>query len=111
MGRVLRQAGVMLAVCSCTVWAGSSEVPYEERPAWVIPVPQASTAPSLPGATVRIDYLDLQVCAGQRGDAMHSVRRARILKPEALRFGNVTLLEWEGGHDGGHGLKNTGAGF
>jgi hypothetical protein len=93
MKRVLRTTGLIFAVFSCQVWAGSSEVRYDKPPAWVVATPVPTSAPTPPGAPVRIDYLDYQIHAGPDGDQIFNASRMRILKPEALSAGNV-ILSW-----------------
>ena len=82
------------------------EVNYAPAPAWVVDAPQATASPNLPGSAYRADYSDTQVRAANGGTETFAHYRIKILKPEALGLGNLTLT-WQ--PDGGsvtvHSLK------
>lgn len=82
---------VVSALMSGLALAGSDEVQYDRTPDWVVapPVPTGTASP--PGAPFRMEYLDYQIRAGASGDELFNASRIRILKPEALAAGNVTL--------------------
>ncbi|MBW8733621.1 MAG: DUF3857 domain-containing protein [Asticcacaulis sp.] len=71
-----------------------------------MPAPQTTPTPSPPGAAFRVDYIDTQVRAINGGTETFSQYRIKILKPDALAFGNLTL-SWQ--PDGGsvtvHGVR------
>jgi len=84
----------------------SRDVNYAPAPAWVVAPPQATTSPDVPGSAFRVEYSDTQVRAANGGTETFNTYRIKILKPEALALGNLTLT-WQ--PDGGsvtvHGLK------
>jgi Domain of Unknown Function with PDB structure (DUF3857) len=82
---------VLAAMLSGTARAGSNEVLYAKVPDWVAAVPSPTTTASPPGAPMRLEYMDFQIQAGPNGDEVFSASRIRILKPEALEVGNVSL--------------------
>lgn len=71
--------------------AGARELRYAPAPAWVIAPPAASTAPTPPGAPLRVIYLDQQVRVVPGGTASYEAYRMKVLAPEALALGNVTV--------------------
>lgn len=82
-------AGTVLAETK----APGRTVRYAPTPAWVIAAPPASEAPTPPGAPARIIYMDQQVRIGARGDETYQAYRLKMLTPEALAAGNITV-EW-----------------
>lgn len=67
------------------------DVRYAPAPAWVIAPPAASTAPVPPGAPMRIVYVDQQVRLVQGGSESYEAYRMKVLAPEALAIGNITV--------------------
>jgi hypothetical protein len=92
---MMRRIGVVVwllaAMPSGTARAESNDVLYARAPAWVSAVPSPTTTAPPAGAAVRVAYQDFQIHAGPNGDEIFSASRMRILKPEALEVGNVSL--------------------
>ena len=74
------------------------EVNYAKPASWIVPAPQLTGTQSPPGAAFQVDYSDTQVRAINGGTETYSDYRVKILKPNALAFGNLTLT-WQ--PDGG----------
>jgi hypothetical protein len=83
----------LVAAMSGQVSAGSNEVQYGPVPAWVVPLPSPTATEAPAGAPVRVAYLDSQMHAGPNGEEVFSAWRMRILKPEGLAVGSISL-EW-----------------
>ena len=66
-------------------------VRYAPAPTWVIPPPAASEGPQLPGAPVRLAYMDQQVRISVKGQENYQAYRIKVLAPEALAAGNITV--------------------
>jgi hypothetical protein len=81
----------LVAMMSGSALAGSNEVQYGKAPEWVTALPSPTTTAPPPGAQLRVEYQDFQVHAGPNGDEIFSAWRLRILKPEGLAVGNVSL--------------------
>ncbi|HTN40957.1 MAG TPA: DUF3857 domain-containing protein [Asticcacaulis sp.] len=87
--------------------AGNTKVVnYARPPTWVVAAPQATMGQSAPGAAFQFDYSDTQVRAAAGNSETYTDYRIKVLKPEALALGNLTLT-WQ--PDGGsvtvHSLK------
>lgn len=67
------------------------DVRYAPAPGWVIAPPPASEAPMPPGAPLRIVYFDQQVRLVPGGAESYEAYRMKVLAPEALAMGNVTV--------------------
>lgn len=74
------------------------DVRYAPAPDWVIAPPSASDAPLSPGAPMRVIYVDQQVRLVPGGNESYSAYRFKVLAPEALAVGNVTVA-WSPGSD------------
>ncbi len=74
------------------------DVRYAPAPNWVIAPPEASDAPLPPGAPMRIVYVDQQVRLVPGGSESYEAYRFKVLAPEALAVGNVTVA-WSPGSD------------
>ncbi|MFK3888255.1 DUF3857 domain-containing transglutaminase family protein [Sphingomonas sp. NPDC079357] len=74
------------------------DVRYAPVPGWVIAPPPASTAPVPPGAPMRIVYVDQQVRLVPGGSESFEAYRIKVLAPEALAIGNLTIA-WSPGSD------------
>lgn len=99
-------AGLCLPLGAQAQTLKAREVNYAPAASWVVPAPTPTSTPSLPGSAYRIDYSDTQVHAANGGTETFADYRLKILKPEALSLGNLTLT-WQ--PDGGsvtvHSLK------
>jgi transglutaminase-like putative cysteine protease len=91
MFRAVVVGGALVATMSAPALAGSNEVQYAKAPDWVAAQPSPTTMVPPPGAQVRVAYQDFQIHAGPDGDEIFSAWRMRILKPEALAVGNISL--------------------
>jgi len=74
------------------------EVNYAKAPGWVVAAPQPTSTQSPPGAAFRVEYSDTQVRAINGGTETYSDYRVKVMKPDALALGNLTLT-WQ--PDGG----------
>lgn len=64
---------------------------YAPPAKWVVSAPAPTTQEAPPSAPLRFVYQDQQIRIGPSGQDNYSAFRIRILKPEALRIGNVSL--------------------
>lgn len=84
----------------------ANAVNYAKAPDWVVAAPPSTAGQSAPGAAFQFDYNDTQVRAAAGGTETYTDYRIKVLKPEALALGNLTL-NWQ--PDGGsvtvHSLK------
>lgn len=71
--------------------AASRQVLYGPAPAWVIPAPTPTDTPAPEGAVARAVYGETQTRLGPNGDEMYAAYRIKLLKPEALAAGNITM--------------------
>jgi hypothetical protein len=71
--------------------AAQNEVQYGAVPGWTIPVPIGGDSPEPENAPVRFGYFDYQIHLGPNGDEIFSAYRLKILRPEALNAGNITV--------------------
>jgi len=71
--------------------AGTRDVQVAELPSWVTPAPAPTDAPAPDGVSVRVIYLDNQVRLGPDGMEIFQAFRLKILRPEALSAGNISL--------------------
>lgn len=84
-------ASVVAASASAQAPAGTREVHYAAAPTWVIAPPAAGDAPMPPGAPLRVLYVDQQVRVMPGGSQAYEAYRMKILSPEALAIGNITV--------------------
>lgn len=82
---------MVLATVTGSVYAGSKDVRYAPEAKWVAPVPTGTTSETPAGAAVRMIYFDSQVFLGPNGMEAFQAFRIRILKPEALQVGNLSV--------------------
>ena len=87
-------------------WGQSRTVLTAPPPAWVLAPPQPTSEPTLPDAVFRFIYSDTQLFIGPEGQSQYTAFRVKLLKPEALSFGNISLV-WspENGDATVHGLR------
>jgi Domain of Unknown Function with PDB structure (DUF3857)/Transglutaminase-like superfamily len=71
--------------------AGNKEVQYTEVPTWVMPLPTPTDSPTPDGAPFRVIYSDNQIHLGPNGFEAYQAYRLKILKPDALSAGNITV--------------------
>ena len=83
--------GSIALVLASHGYAGPKEVQYAEIPSWVVPVPTPTDSPTPVGAPLRIVYLDYQIHLGPDGDEIFNSNRLKILGPEALAAGNISV--------------------
>ncbi len=74
------------------VWAQSRTVLTAPAPVWVLAPPQPTAEPTPPDAVFRFIYNDTQLLIGPDGQSQYAAYRVKLLKPEALSFGNVSLV-------------------
>lgn len=84
-------AALVLAAAG-PVCAQSRTVLTAPAPGWVLNPPQATAGPTLPDAVFRFIYNDMQLFIGPEGQSQYTAYRVKLLKPEALAFGNVSLV-------------------
>ncbi len=75
------------------VAAPANTVIYAAPASWVASPPAPTTAPTQVEAPLRFIYSDEQVRLGPAGEETYSAFRVRLLKPEALPIGNISI-EW-----------------
>lgn len=73
--------------------SADQEVRYGAAPSWLLPPPAPTAAPTPAEAPVRVAWIDSQLRVTEAGQEIHSAYRIRILKPEALAAGNISV-EW-----------------
>jgi hypothetical protein len=80
--------------CSGTALAApnSNEVAYAPPESWVLPAPEPTEGAAPSDAPLRFVYSDQQVRTGSFGQQSYIAYRAKILKPEGLQIGNVTIV-------------------
>ena len=74
--------------------SATREVRYAPAPAWVLPPPVATIALPASEAPFRVIYTDTQVHAGRDGMEIFTGYRVKLLRPEALPAGNITI-DWD----------------
>ncbi|HTY93124.1 MAG TPA: hypothetical protein VMC02_04495, partial [Steroidobacteraceae bacterium] len=84
-------AGMIGLALTAPAMAASRDVQYTEAPSWVTPHPAPTDTPTPDGATFRIVYADNQIRLGPAGFETYQAYRIRILKPDALSAGNISL--------------------
>lgn len=84
-------ATAVLAALTGTVRADNKEVRYAPEASWIAPVPAPTLAEAPAGAAVRVAYSDYQIFLGSNGMEVYQAFRMRILKPEALQVGNLSI--------------------
>ena len=82
---------VFMASCSGAALAGPRDVRYAPPAAWVVPPPSPTETAPPEGAPIKIGYYDFQSRASAKGVESYSAYRLKLLKPEALGAGNVTI--------------------
>lgn len=83
-----------ITIVAVLAWAGvanadASDVLYGKPPAWVVPPPAIDPNPA-PGAPVHYEYVDRQLRLLPDREESFVQLRMRLLKPEALAFGDLT---------------------
>jgi hypothetical protein len=96
MGRVGVQKvriwiGLIVVAGASASNAANKEVQYAGAPSWVIAVPAATDSPTPDGASYRVVYSDNQVRFGPDGVEAFQAYRLKLLRPDALAAGNVSL--------------------
>jgi hypothetical protein len=71
--------------------AGNRDVQYTEAPSWVMPFPTPTDSPTPDGAPFRVVYSDNQIHLGPNGFEAYQAYRMKILKPDALSAGNISV--------------------
>jgi hypothetical protein len=82
---------VIALVFAANSHAGSKDVQYTAVPSWVIPVPAPTDSPTPDGAPYRVVYADNQLHLGPDGLEIYQAYRMKILKPDALSAGNISV--------------------
>lgn len=85
-------AALGLALGSGTGQAETRDVLTGPPPAWVVPPPAGTNAPTATDAAFRFVYSDTQISIGPDSEAHYSTYRVKLLKPEALVIGNLSLV-------------------
>jgi hypothetical protein len=80
-----------LLLSASAVQAASRDVQYGPPANWVTPPPKPTDSATPPGAPIRVIYGDTQVQLNTDGDSTYSASRIKILSPQALAAGNVTV--------------------
>ena len=79
------------ALPAATTHAAAPDVRYAPAPVWALPPPAQTEAPTPPDAPGRLIYADTQIHLGPAGEETFSAYRLKLLKPEALPAGNITV--------------------
>lgn len=91
---MVRSFGILLVLIGASGHAAApapGQVRYAPAGAWVLPPPVPTEGAVRPDAPFRFIYTDQQVRIGPAGEESYSAFRMRILKPEALQIGNVSI--------------------
>lgn len=83
--------GIIALLVAGFAQAGSKEVHYAPVPDWVAPAPMPTGSPTPTDAQLRIVYSDVQINLGSEGDDVFNAYRVKVLQPQALNAGNITL--------------------
>jgi Domain of Unknown Function with PDB structure (DUF3857)/Transglutaminase-like superfamily len=83
--------GLIAVACVSASNAANKEVQYAGTPAWVIAVPAPTDSPTPDGASYRVVYSDNQVRFGPDGVEAFQAYRLKLLRPDALAAGNISL--------------------
>src|SRR5882762_4092636 len=84
-------AGAIAVAVACPTNAGQNEVQYVEAPSWVVPVPAPTNSRTVDGAPFRVIHSDNQIHLGPDGLEAFQAYRVKILRPEALAAGNISV--------------------
>ena len=88
--------GMASIAISAPLLANMREVQYAPTPSWVLPSPAPTASASPEGAPFRVVYNDTQVRLTDRGAETYFAYRLKILAPEALDAGKISLM-WDPG--------------
>jgi len=88
------RTGCLLALAAAAPAVAADDtrsVRYAPAPAWVLPPPAPTATPAPAEAPFRFAYTDTQLRVGPEGQDRYVAWRVRLLKPEALQFGNLNI--------------------
>lgn len=91
MLRFVGLVALLATASTATATDRKSNVRYGEPEAWVKPAPSPTDAETPADVPLRFSYSDTQVRVLPTGTETYSAFRVRILKPEGLSIGNVTV--------------------
>lgn len=83
--------GLIAVACMSASNAATKEVQYGGIAGWVISVPTPTDSPTPDGASYRVVYSDNQIRFGPAGVEAFQAYRLKILRPDALPAGNISL--------------------
>jgi len=83
--------GLIAAACVPASNASNKEVQFAGIPSWVISLPTPTDSPTTDGASYRVVYSDNQIRFGPDGLEAFQAYRLKILRPDALAAGNISL--------------------
>ena len=78
-----------IALMGATPVFAADKVQYGKVPAWVLPPPTPTDAPTPAGAAARVVYSDVQTRLTARGDEVYTAYRIKLLTADALPAGNI----------------------
>lgn len=90
--RRLSALALLLGAGSALAAPQAGQVKYALPGDWVLPPPVASDGSPPPEAPLRVIFMDHQVRIGPAGEESYNAYRMKILKPEALPVGNVSIV-------------------
>ncbi|MBL0115688.1 MAG: DUF3857 domain-containing protein [Sphingomonadales bacterium] len=83
--------GLAFIAISAPLCAGTRDVQYAQAPTWVLPPPTPTLNAAPEGGPFRVTYNDTQVRFTDKGTETYSAYRLKILAPEALDAGKISL--------------------
>jgi hypothetical protein len=91
----MRYGGILIgAIALALAYPANAEkrkVQHAEPPSWVIPAPVPTDSQTPDGAPYRVVYSDNQIHLGPDGFEAFQAYRLKILRPEALPLGSISL--------------------
>jgi hypothetical protein len=90
MSKMLGAVWIVMATAGSAA-AAAPEVRYAPPAEWVVPPAQTTATPAPAGAALHFLYSDTQVRVGPSGEERYFAYHVRLLKPEALQLGNISV--------------------
>ena len=96
MRRLFQSILLMWAVNAVPLWGQKTDIFYAAIPSWVNPPPNLAKSESQADSqgAVKFLYVDSQHLLSEKGLAVYSAYRARVLNAQGLSMGNV-MIEWD----------------
>lgn len=84
--------GILIGLTvNCDASARQKEVLYGPLPKWILPPPLATETTAPDGAVLKVIYTDTQVNLGNGGNETFTTYRVKLIKPESLSLGNISV--------------------